>query len=286
VDTVVLFRDEVLRLAASTQSVWTVDVVESTGSTNTDLVARVRAGLVGDYAVLVALDQAQGKGRLSRTWDTPGGEAVAMSMAVPLDSLGPSWGLIPIATGIAVVRAIANFGVRATLKWPNDVFIHGKKVCGILVEVVERTAVIGVGINVLQTQETIGYPTAISLSMAGAGVEREQIVAAVLKHLSNALSLLTTDLGRIALVEEYRRKSHTLGTTVRVYIDEQTYEQGEAVDIAPDGQLIVRINGEPRPFASGDVVGVREDVIPGRHPRAKTPGNRAPGHPAVRRDPR
>jgi len=174
-------------------------------------------------------------------------------MAVPLTSLQAHWGLIPVAAGVSVVGALASFGVEASLKWPNDVFIGDQKVCGILVEVAGRTAVVGVGINVSQTEENIGYSTAISLHMAGAEVSREEVVAGVLIHLGETLELLATDAGRRSILDVYRSMSNTLGRLVRVFLDEQTYVEGEAVDIAEDGQLLVRVDGEIRPFASGDV---------------------------------
>ena len=232
---------------------WKLEVVARTGSTNSDLAARARLGQCPDNTVLVALDQGTGKGRLARTWTTPPGTAVAMSVALPLT--GAHWGLVPIAMGVAVVRALADCGLSATLKWPNDVYIGDKKICGVLGEIAESTIVIGAGINVLQTQENIGFDTGISVAMAGSDATREEVAAWVLIHLEETVDLLESDPH--ALVEAYRAVSATVGKPVRIYLDETTYVEGNAVGVAEDGQLLVDIDGEVRPFASGDVYHLR-----------------------------
>ena len=232
---------------------WKLEVVAHTGSTNSDLAARARCGECPDFTALVALDQDTGKGRLTRTWTTPPGTAVAMSVALPL--AGEHWGLVPIAMGVAVVRALNDCGIGATLKWPNDVYIGEKKVCGVLGEIAESTVVIGAGINVLQTDENIGFESGISVAMAGSRVTREEVAARVLIHLEETVDLLESDPH--VLIETYRAVSATVGKQVRIYLDETTCVEGRAVDIAEDGQLLVDIDGEVRPFASGDVYHLR-----------------------------
>ena len=232
---------------------WKLEVVARTGSTNSDLAARARSGTCPDYTALVALDQGTGKGRLTRTWTTPPGTAVAMSVALPL--AGEHWGLVPIAMGVAVVRALADCGLQAMLKWPNDVYIGTKKICGVLGEISESTIVIGAGINVLQTAENIGFDTGISVAMAGSDATREEVTARVLIHLEETVGLLES--GPHALIECYRAHSATVGKPVRIYLDETTYVEGQAVDVAEDGQLLVDIDGDVRPFASGDVYHLR-----------------------------
>jgi len=240
-------------MLASAGTRWTLEVIGETGSTNSDLAARARRGACPDYTALVALDQGTGKGRLTRTWTTPPGTAVAISVALPL--AGTQWGLVPFAMGVAVERAIADVGIEARLKWPNDVYIGEKKVCGILGEIAESTVVIGAGINVLQTADTIGFDTGISLTMAGAHTTREEVAARVLIRLEEALDQLESDPH--CLIQAYRAVSATVGKQVRLFLDEHTVVEGKAIDIAEDGQLLVEIDGHVRPFASGDVYHLR-----------------------------
>ena len=235
---------------------WRVEVVEQSGSTNAELVAKVRQGQAGEYAVLVALDQPSGRGRKSRAWTMPPGEGVAISLVLPLGADSSRWGLVPLAVGVAVVRAVADLGVAARLKWPNDVLVGTRKLCGILAEVADRSVVVGIGVNVLQTAETI-FPTGVSLALAGAGATREQVVAAVLNHVADLWVGLAGDDGWGSLLADYRTVCGTLGQQVRVHTDEQTYVEGQAVDIADDGQLLVRTADRLNGFASGDVYHLR-----------------------------
>jgi len=282
VDDVLDFQTRLERLLAPAGWPWRVEVVASTGSTNVDLVERARRGRCPEYTVLVALEQVAGRGRLDRTWSVPPGTSVTMSMAVPLPSDQASLGLVPLATGVAVVRAVDALAAAtglparmARLKWPNDITIGEKKLCGILVEVAGRLAVIGVGINVAQTAENIGLDSATSLVMAGLvrpggrsgpePVAREDVAAAVLAQMGTLLPDLDDPDGRRRLLAEYRGASATIGRRVEIHAnaDQGTAlglserQVGEALDITDDGQLLVVVDGQTRAFASGDVVHVR-----------------------------
>ncbi|WP_412099328.1 biotin--[acetyl-CoA-carboxylase] ligase [Corynebacterium aurimucosum] len=103
-----------------------VEYTESTGSTNTDL---MQADKVADGTVLLANEQVAGKGRLGRQWVSPAGSQLIFSVLILPDSL-EHLGTLPLAAGLAVTDSVEG----AVLKWPNDVHIDGKKLCGILAE--------------------------------------------------------------------------------------------------------------------------------------------------------
>ena len=103
-----------------------IDYTESTGSTNTDL---MQADKVADGTVLLANEQVAGKGRLGRQWVSPAGSQLIFSVLILPDSLD-HLGTLPLAAGLAVTDSVE----KAVLKWPNDVQIDGKKLCGILAE--------------------------------------------------------------------------------------------------------------------------------------------------------
>ncbi|WP_308607010.1 biotin--[acetyl-CoA-carboxylase] ligase [uncultured Corynebacterium sp.] len=103
-----------------------IDYTESTGSTNTDL---MEAEKVADGTVLLANEQVAGKGRLGRQWVSPAGSQLIFSVLILPDSLD-HLGTLPLAAGLAVTDSVEG----AVLKWPNDVHIDGKKLCGILAE--------------------------------------------------------------------------------------------------------------------------------------------------------
>ena len=103
-----------------------IDYTESTGSTNTDL---MQADKVADGTVLLADEQVAGKGRLGRQWVSPAGSQLIFSVLILPDSL-EHLGTLPLAAGLAVTDSVEG----SVLKWPNDVHIDGKKLCGILAE--------------------------------------------------------------------------------------------------------------------------------------------------------
>lgn len=103
-----------------------IDYTESTGSTNTDL---MQAEKVADGTVLLADEQVAGKGRLGRQWVSPAGSQLIFSALILPESL-EHLGTLPLAAGLAVTDSVDG----AVLKWPNDVHIDGKKLCGILAE--------------------------------------------------------------------------------------------------------------------------------------------------------
>ena len=152
-----------------------VRVVEETGSTNADLLAKARSG-AGEGLVLVAEAQTSGRGRMGRRWISPPRRALTFSVllrpAVPAGLLG--WA--PLLAGVAVASALERTaGVDARLKWPNDVLVDGAKIAGILAERWGNAVVIGTGINVLQQRGELPVPTATSLLVAqGAGAARRR----------------------------------------------------------------------------------------------------------------
>lgn len=241
-----------------------VEVVASTGSTNADLAARMRAG-DGAGLVLVADHQSAGRGRFARRWEAPPGAAVAVSLGVAPRRPLPEWMWLSLLTGVAVARGIHRAsGVDATLKWPNDVLIEGRKICGILSERVDGPygpgCVVGFGINVALTAEELPVPTATSLLLCGAEVDRADLVVEVLAEWSRMYRLW--DDGRLALLQQtYEEQCSTIGRDVRVLLGapggtERTV-LGRAVGIDPSGAVLVRTDDGVEAYAAGDVTHLR-----------------------------
>jgi len=139
-------------------SIWRpIEVVESTGSTNDDVMRRPDApsGLVR-----IAEHQTRGKGRFDRTWQDVPGTAVAVSMVVRPRRPVAQWGWLSLLTGMAVAEGLRGLGrqagaetARVGLKWPNDVLIDGAKVCGVLSQTDGEMVVLGWGLNVSVLRE-------------------------------------------------------------------------------------------------------------------------------------
>src|SRR4029453_18049231 len=122
-------------------SLWQkIDLVMETGSTNADLAARARQG-ERPGTVLITDFQSAGRGRQGRTWTAPPGSGIAMSILVRPNGIDPPrWAWLSLLAGLAVaegVRGVAN--LPAVLKWPNDVLVAGRKVCGLLSERVDTS---------------------------------------------------------------------------------------------------------------------------------------------------
>ncbi|WP_280432855.1 biotin--[acetyl-CoA-carboxylase] ligase [Nocardia brasiliensis] len=239
-----------------------IEVVESTGSTNADLIAR--AGEPdADRAVLLAEQQEQGRGRHARTWISPARAQISMSLLVRLPGIEPAvLGWLPLLTGIAVVDALrATAGVHANLKWPNDVLIDGRKVAGILAEVAVSgevpAVVIGMGLNVSLTEAELPVPHAISLLLAGAGdTDRTQLVQAMLTEFARRFTAWRDTGWKTAdLAAAYRERCATLGKQVRAELPGGQTLTGVATDIDDAGRLLI---GD-RPVSAGDVTHLRAD---------------------------
>lgn len=237
-----------------------VSVVPTTGSTNADLGARARAG-EAEGAVLVSMEQTAGRGRLDRTWASPQGSSIAMSVLLRPRPAFPQWGWLSILAGMAVSSALAELAPNpddVTLKWPNDVLIGGRKVCGILSERIERpggaVAVVGMGINVSLTADELPVPTATSLALEGFPLDQSAIVAGVLNHFARWYEAWTA---RGNLRAEYVERCASIGADLAVRLDGEPPVHGIGRGVDQYGRLEVATPDGVRAFAVGDVVHAR-----------------------------
>jgi BirA family biotin operon repressor/biotin-[acetyl-CoA-carboxylase] ligase len=138
-------------------------------------------------AVAATDEQTEGRGRLGRTWQAPAGTSLLFSIVLVPPVPSGRLAELTLVAGAAVAEAIeAATGLRAAVKHPNDVLIGGRKVAGILAEAVEGRVVLGVGVNVSQTEDQLprdAAKPATSLSLEGAAVNRAELLAAVLERL-------------------------------------------------------------------------------------------------------
>jgi BirA family biotin operon repressor/biotin-[acetyl-CoA-carboxylase] ligase len=264
-----------------------VEVVETSPSTNSELVAAVRSHRDAWPApsALVAEHQTAGKGRAGRSWEMPPRAGLTVSVLlrprVPAGTLG--W--LPLLAGLAVVRTVSDDGITAAVKWPNDVLLPAddtvtglglyRKVAGILTEVVPEApaagpdahgaggeapaVVLGIGLNVSQTEEELPVPTATSLALAGyPRPDRTDVLVRLLGEVHAVVRRWEKHGGDVVaagLLDEYTAVSATLGTRVRAELaGEAGVLEGEAVRLDESGALVVRTAwGEERAVTAGDV---------------------------------
>nr|WSX77161.1 biotin--[acetyl-CoA-carboxylase] ligase [Streptomyces sp. NBC_00899] len=276
------------RAVVTPASLWTaLDVVEATGSTNSDLAARAAAG-AAEGAVLVAEEQTAGRGRLDRRWSAPArsglffsvllrpgeqapapesrgvaGEAVAVREPVPVHR----WGWLPLLAGVATATALSRAaGVDTALKWPNDLLVtvegEERKAGGILAERTgESGVVIGIGVNVSLRAAELPVPTATSLALAGAqGTDRDPLLRAVLRSLADwydAWRAADGDPAASRLQQTYAAGCATLGRQVRAELPGGRELAGTAVAVDGDGRLVIAGPDGEQPVGAGDVVHLR-----------------------------
>lgn len=206
--------------------------------------------------VVIAAQQTAGKGRVKRLWLSPRG-SIALSIVLYPDIYCLPY-LIMLASLAAVHSIEAVTGLESQIKWPNDVIVRGKKVCGILIESDLRRnmvtyAVIGIGINVnFRLSDFPGIPsTATSLAdELGKAVSRLALVRRLLVETERLYSTLPAGE---PIYREWRDRLVTLGRKVRVKSDKTTLE-GIAESVATDGSLLLRhSNGSLTRIVAGDV---------------------------------
>jgi BirA family biotin operon repressor/biotin-[acetyl-CoA-carboxylase] ligase len=165
------------------------------------------------------------------------------------------WPWLPLVTGVAVADGLrAAAGIEAAVKWPNDVLIDDRKVCGILAERVDDAAVIGMGINTTLTEDELPVTTATSLALAGSQASTTEVVLGVLTELEQAFRRWVEGADLQAWFEQH---CATVGRQVRVLQSSEIAVEGLAVGIDEWGRLRVRTPAGERAFAAGDVQHLR-----------------------------
>ena len=236
-------------------------VLASSPSTNSDLLELAADPAVPSFTALLTLDQTAGRGRLDRSWVAPAGTALALSVLVRGALAHPLGSWLPLLAGLALAEALdAVAPGRVQVKWPNDLLLDGRKVCGILVEIASATgdAVVGSGINLRQTAEQLPVATATSLALAGVPISDEDldtVVAGYLRRLRNELEA-PGPLARLR--ERIVGRCATIGLRVRVALADGSDLVGTATGIDASGRLEVRADaGDVVAVAVGDVTHVR-----------------------------
>ena len=206
--------------------------------------------------VVIAGEQTAGKGRVKRVWLSPKGSLALSIILYPAITYLPY--LIMLAS-LAVVRSIeAVTGLKAQVKWPNDVLINGKKVCGILIESEVRRntvayAIIGIGINV--NFQLSDFPKILPIATSLADELRKEVSRVdMLRHLLVEIEKLYLTLpDGEAIYQAWRDRLVTLGRKVQVKSGKAILE-GIAESVARDGSLLLRhANGSSTKIVAGDV---------------------------------
>jgi BirA family biotin operon repressor/biotin-[acetyl-CoA-carboxylase] ligase len=248
--------------ATAGSALWrTVEVVDAVGSTNAELVARAAAG-EPEGLVLVAEHQQAGRGRLDRSWTSPPRAGLTVSVLLRPDVPAARRAWLSLLTGVALAEAVSELsGVRAALKWPNDLLApDGAKLAGILAESTGAAVVVGVGLNVSTRRDELPDAGTSLALQAGAPVDRAAVLLGLLGALERRYLRWTTVLGdpvSSGLAADYLAWCSTVGTTVTVTLPDGSTLDGVAEGVDWDGRLVVRTGAGTVELASGDVRHVR-----------------------------
>lgn len=233
---------------------------ESSPSTNSELLARAADPHVPSFATLLTLDQTAGRGRLDRIWVAPAGTALALSVLVRGALAHPLASWLPLLAGLCLTEALDDIAPgRVGIKWPNDLLIDGRKVCGILVEVAPNgDAVVGSGLNLTQTREQLPVATATSLTLEGVHLADAQLDGLVAGYLSRLRSEWETPGPASRLRDRVVARCATIGSPVEVVLADDRVLAGVATGLDAEGRLDVRTEaGEQVTVAVGDVTHAR-----------------------------
>lgn len=228
-------------------------------STNTQCKRECSENII-DGMVIVAEEQSKGKGRLGRSWSSPKGTGIWMSIILTPDIAPILAPKITIIGAAAVYNALKDMNIDVGIKWPNDIVIDGKKVCGILTEMnaeIDRInyVVMGIGINV-NTEE---FPEelrdkATSLKIQyGENINRKELVGKILNYTEYYYDLFKETGSIKEVINICKKGSVVLGKEIRV-INGRSEIICEAIDIDDDGELIVKYDdGTIHKVISGEV---------------------------------
>ncbi len=237
-----------------------IEYFEEIDSTNSYLLYR-RQNI--DRVLVIADYQTAGRGRYSRKWMSNAYENLMFTLGLSENITHEILHRFSFLTPISIVKSIYQlYGITAEIKWPNDVLVGGKKLCGILIESVFESdnnikLVIGVGINVNQTEfedEIRDRTTSLKL-VTNWNIAREELLAKFIDLFYEGFQLIKNNFEFI--YNEYMKYVFSLGKQIRIQVGTKIIE-GKFKDVNQKGELILEVNGNEFPFSSGDITILKE----------------------------
>lgn len=227
--------------------------LQQTSSTNEYLANLwlTKPDALSPFFTVLANEQTVGRGRLGREWTAPAGTSMLASILVPADPDTAS--LLPLVAGVAAHTLISNLLPQndVQLKWPNDVLVGGRKICGILCESLsEEWTVVGIGLNISQTIDQLPPVPSTSIVLEGGpSLDPSLLALAVAVGIQDLLELSPEQLH-----SEIEQRCSTLGCPVEVLLPSGDRITGTAISLDPRGALLVRDEfGTTTSVQAGDI---------------------------------
>lgn len=232
-----------------------IETVKETGSTNADLIARLKAGeRAPELHWLVADRQNAGRGRQGRQWFDGAGNFMGSTVVHP-GELDPPASTLALMAGLAVYEAILPLcpdPLALKLKWPNDVMLGDAKLCGILLEAQGRSVIVGVGVNLVQAPQLPDRKT-VALSDITTPPSRDEFAARLAASFATELERWRT-FGIEALIRRWTAAGLPLGTSISVHEPGGELSRGRFAGLDPSGNMLLRLeDGTVHAIHAGDV---------------------------------
>ena len=238
-----------------------IHAYEATDSTM-DVAHRLAAAGEPEGSVVVAEAQGRGRGRMGRTWISPKGKGIYLSVIVRPELQLREIPQITLVAAVAAARAVeSETGLKPEIKWPNDLLLGGKKIAGILTELSAELnrvnyVVIGIGLNVNTPADRLPAHGTSLAERLGERVDRLRLARGLLAQLDRAYAQFL-DGGMAQILESWRQFAGFLGRRVRVSLEGRMLD-GQALDVDPTGALLVRTDtGLVESVSAGEVLVVR-----------------------------
>lgn len=225
-------------------------------STNQEALKLGREGAC-DGSVVLAERQLAGRGRRGTSWFCGEGAGLAFSILLRPKSKRALWPRLSLVAGLAVAKSIESVGLLSEIKWPNDILISGRKVCGILVEAEDDFVVVGVGLNVGEVQlprELRGVATSLAQERGSEKTREEHLLAIVAKVDSWRERV---DGGFEGILEQVRIRCALSGKDIEFW-EGQEQKRGFCEGIGEGGDLLVREGGEVRRHFAAEQIRIVE----------------------------
>lgn len=239
---------------------------DSIDSTNTKAKELASSGAL-DGAIVIGEEQKGGRGRFDRKWCSPKYKGIWMSIILRpnIDPINAS--TITLIGAAAVYKALKDFNIETEIKWPNDIILNNKKLCGILTEMSSELnqinyIVIGIGVNVNITIEEFPkdiQDIATSLKIeTGKSISRQRLTAAILNHFEKLYEEFILENNLSTTIDICRKNSYLIGKGIELYNRGQLIS-AKAVDLSDEGLLVIENeNGRVEKVISGEVTLHRE----------------------------
>jgi len=230
--------------------------IPETASTNDDVVALALSG-AAEGLWLRAERQTAGRGRQGRAWRSPPGNLIASTLARlrPGDPPAPTLALV---AAVALAETVEAFGVRATIKWPNDLLVEGAKLSGILLERAGDAVVIGFGVNLAHYPDDLDRPATSLAAATGAPPDPDIFLAALAEAFARWLGRWRGEgLGPVRA--RWLERAHAAGSALTVHLPDGALVEGLFEGLDEGGALRLRLaDGAVHVIHAGDVFLIRD----------------------------